>query len=199
MVLPELRHHQDGVERVDSYTVNPHKWLFVNFDCNVLWVADRRPLVETLSTQPPYLRNAASESGAVIDYRDWHVPLGRRFRALKLWWVLRSYGARGLRELVGEHVALAQELARRVDEHPALERIAPAHFSLVCFRHTDGDTATDDVAAAVNAVPTLHVTPSVVDGRRFIRVAVGQTRTTAADVDRLWEVIRRAAARPGQD
>ncbi len=189
MVLPELRHHQDGVDRVDSYTFNPHKWLFVNFDCNVLWVADRRPLVGTLSSEPPYLANAASASGAVIDYRDWHVPLGRRFRALKLWWVLRSYGARGLRHLVAEHVALAQELARRVDAHPALERIAPAHFSLVCFRHADGDEATDALAAAVNAVPTLHVTPSLVDGRRFIRVAVGQTRTTVADVDRLWEVV----------
>src|SRR4051794_23240053 len=175
MVLPELRHHQAGVERVDSYTVNPHKWLFTNFDCNVLWVADRGPLVDTLSIVPPYLRNAASDSGAVIDYRDWHVPLGRRFRALKLWWVLRSYGAAGLRHHVGEHVALAAELSRRVDEHPRLERIAPTHFALVSFRHGGGDEPTAAVAEAVNATGTLYVTPSVIDDRRFVRVSVGQT------------------------
>ena len=96
----------------------------------------------------------------MIDYRDWHVPLGRRFRALKLWWVLRSYGAAGLRALLREHVALAAELARRVDEHPRLERVAPVSFALVCFRHVDGDDATDALAAAINAVPTLFVTPS---------------------------------------
>ena len=193
MLCEEHRTHQAGAERADSYTFNPHKWLFTNFDCNVLWVADRAPLIETLSSLPPYLRNAATESGEVIDYRDWHVPLGRRFRALKLWWVLRSYGAAGLRALLREHVALAQELGRRVDEHPRLERVAPVSFALVCFRHAGGDAATDALAAAINAVPTLHVTPSTVDGTRFVRVAVGQTRTTAGDVERLWRTIADAA------
>ena len=107
----------------------------------MLWVADRAPLIESLSILPPYLRNAASESGEVIDYRDWHVPLGRRFRALKLWWVLRSYGAAGLRHHLREHIALAGELGRRVDEHPRLERVAPVSFALVCFRHVDGNDA----------------------------------------------------------
>ena len=189
MLCEEHRPHQAGAERADSYTFNPHKWLFTNFDCNVLWVADRAPLVETLSILPPYLRNAATESGEVIDYRDWHVPLGRRFRALKLWWVLRSYGATGLRALLREHVALAVELGRRVDEHPRLERVAPVSFALVCFRHRDGDDATDALAAAINAVPTLYVTPSVVGDTRFIRVAVGQTHTSAEDVERLWTAI----------
>ena len=189
MLCEEHRSHQTGAERADSYTFNPHKWLFTNFDCNVLWVADRAPLVETLSILPPYLRNAATESGEVIDYRDWHVPLGRRFRALKLWWVLRSYGATGLRALLREHVALAVELGRRVDEHPRLERVAPVSFALVCFRHRDGDGATDALAAAINAVPTLYVTPSVVGDTRFIRVSVGQTHTSAQDVERLWTAI----------
>jgi aromatic-L-amino-acid/L-tryptophan decarboxylase len=98
------------------------------FDCNVLWLADRAPLIETLSILPPYLRNVASESGEVIDYRDWHVPLGRRFRALKLWWVLRSYGAAGLRHHLREHIALAQDLGRRIDEHPRLERVVRARL-----------------------------------------------------------------------
>jgi aromatic-L-amino-acid decarboxylase len=192
MICEEHRGAQRGIERADSYTFNPHKWLFTNFDCNVLWVADRAPLIETLSILPPYLRNPASESGAVIDYRDWHVPLGRRFRALKLWWVLRSYGARGLRHHVREHVALAQEIGRRVDAHPALELVAPVSFALVCFRHAGGNDPTDALAAAVNADGSVHVTPSVVDNVHFIRVSVGQTNTTAADVDRLWSVIEAA-------
>jgi aromatic-L-amino-acid decarboxylase len=189
MVLDEQRVHQGGVERADSYTFNPHKWLFTNFDCNVLWVADRRPLIETLSIVPPYLRNAASESGDVIDYRDWHVSLGRRFRALKLWWVLRSYGAAGLRHHVGEHIALAQELAVRVEDHPALELFAPPSFALVTLRHVDGNAATDALADGINATGTVYVTPSTLGDARFIRVAVGQTRTRREDVERLWSII----------
>jgi len=156
-------------------------------------VADRKPLIDTLSISRPYLRNAASDSGAVIDYRDWHISLGRRFRALKLWWVLRSYGAENLRALLREHVRLAQELGRRVDAHPSLERVAPVSFALVCFRHSDGNEATDALAAAINAEPDLFVTPSAVGDTRFVRVAIGQTRTTADDVERLWKVIETAS------
>jgi aromatic-L-amino-acid/L-tryptophan decarboxylase len=195
MCLPELRHHQAGIDRMDSYTFNPHKWMFTNFDCNVLWVADREPLNSTLSIVPPYLRNEASDSSAVIDYRDWHVPLGRRFRALKLWWVLRHYGTDGIRHHISEHIRLAAELAQRVDDEPALQRIAPVHFSLVCFRHRDGDAATESLVAAINADPSLYVTPSQVADRLFIRVAIGQTWTTAENVDRLWEVIEAALPR----
>jgi aromatic-L-amino-acid decarboxylase len=193
MLLEEHRDRQAGVERVDSYTFNPHKWLLTNFDCNVLWVADRAPLNEMLSTLPPYLRNAATESGEVIDYRDWHVPLGRRFRALKLWWVLRFYGAAGLRALLREHIALAEDVGRRVDEHPRLERVAPVSFALVCFRHRDGNEATDALTAAINAHPDLHVTASAAGDVRFVRVSVGQTRTGAADVERLWQAVDAAA------
>jgi len=159
----------------------------------VLWVADRAPLIESLSILPPYLSNAASASGEVIDYRDWHVSLGRRFRALKLWWVLRSYGAAGLRHHLREHIALAVELGRRIDEHPLLQRIAPVSFALVCFRHSDGNAATDALAAAINAQPDLYVTPSVIGETRFIRISIGQTRTTAGDVERLWSTIAGAS------
>ncbi len=189
MLCEEQRQHQSGAERADSYTFNPHKWLFTNFDCNVLWVADRAPLIASLSSVAPYLRNAASESGEVIDYRDWHVPLGRRFRALKLWWVLRSYGAAGLRHHLREHIALAAELGRRVDEHARLERVAPVSFALLCVRHVDGNDATDALAAAINAHPDLCVTPSAIGDERFVRIAIGQTHTTAVDVERLWEAI----------
>jgi aromatic-L-amino-acid/L-tryptophan decarboxylase len=193
MLCEEHRPRQAGAELADSYTFNPHKWLFTNFDCNVLWLADRAPLIETLSILPPYLRDAAGASGEVIDYRDWHVPLGRRFRALKLWWVLRSYGAAGLRHHLREHIALAQELGRRVDEHPRLTRVAPVSFALVCFRHGQGNDATDALAAAINAHPNLYVTPSAIGDMRFIRLAVGQTRTTLNDVERLWTAITDAA------
>ena len=194
MVVPEQRRHQAGVERVDSYTVNPHKWMGVNFDCNVLWVADRETLVSTLSIVPPYLRNEASESGAVIDYRDWHVPLGRRFRALKLWWVVRSYGASGMRRHIAEHLRLAIDFGERVDAEPLLERVAPVRFGLVCFAHRDGNDATDRLVASINAEPRVYVTPSQVGDRRFIRVAIGQTWTTQEDVDRLWNVVAGALA-----
>jgi aromatic-L-amino-acid/L-tryptophan decarboxylase len=133
-VCPEHRHQQAGLEHADSYVFNPHKWLFTTFDCSCFFVADRSALVRALSILPEYLRNAASESGAVIDYRDWQVPLGRRFRALKLWFVLRWYGAEGLRHHVREHVRLAGELAARIDADPRFVLAAPARLNLVCFR-----------------------------------------------------------------
>ena len=128
-VCPEHRDQQAGLEHADSYVFNPHKWLFTTFDCSCLFVADRAPLVEALSILPEYLRNAASESGRVVDYRDWQIPLGRRFRALKLWFVLRWYGAEGC-ATVREHVRLAGELAGRI-ERPRLELAAPAQPRLL--------------------------------------------------------------------
>jgi aromatic-L-amino-acid decarboxylase len=190
MVCPEFRHHQDGLELVDSYTFNPHKWMFTNFDCSLFYVADRAPLLEALSILPPYLRNEASESGQVIDYRDWHVPLGRRFRALKLWFVLRSYGAEGIRHHVREHVALAAGLADRIERHPRLELVAPTPFGLVSFRHIDGDEATGALTEKINDSGWAYVTPSKLDGKSFIRVSIGQTNTTAEHVDRLWDLIK---------
>ena len=189
MTCPELRHYQDGLELADSYTFNPHKWMFTNFDCSLFYVADRGPLIETLSILPPYLRNKASESGEVIDYRDWHVPLGRRFRALKLWFVLRSYGVEGIRHHVREHLSLAADLAERIESNPRLELIAPTPFGLVSFRHTEGNQATDALAEAINGTGWAYVTPSTIEGRTFIRVSIGQTNTTAEHVDRLWELI----------
>ncbi|MGH8926041.1 MAG: pyridoxal phosphate-dependent decarboxylase family protein [Acidimicrobiia bacterium] len=189
MICPEFRKYQPGLEAVDSYVFNPHKWLLTNFDCSVFYVADRRPLLDSLQITPPYLRNAQSSSGEVVDYRDWQVPLGRRFRALKLWWVIRTYGAEGLREMIRTHVALAAELAARIEAQPELELVAPVPFSLVSFRHVDGDEATDVIATRINQSGHSYVTPSIIDGRRFIRVSIGGTNTTAAEVDRLWEVV----------
>ena len=187
MICEEFRSHQDGLELVDSYTFNPHKWLATNLDCSVMWVADRRPLIDALSVLPPYLRNEASESGEVIDYRDWHAPLGRPFRALKLWFVLRGFGAEGLRRMIRTHVAWARDLAQRIDAHPKLETIAPTHFALVSFAHVDGDEATDALVAKINADGRFYITASEAGGRRYARVCVGSTWTKQDHVDALWD------------
>ena len=189
MICEEFRHHQDGLELADSYTFNPHKWMFTNFDCNLFYVADRKPLIDTMSILSPYLRDETSGSGEVINYRDWHVPLGRRFRALKLWFVIRSYGAEGIRYHVREHHRLATDLAARLERHSSLELIAPTPFGLVSFRHVDGDDATNTLATAINESGWAHVSPSTIEDRRFVRVSIGQTYTTAEHVDRLWELI----------
>jgi aromatic-L-amino-acid/L-tryptophan decarboxylase len=197
MICEEFRGHQTGIETVDSYTFNPHKWLMVNFDCNVLWVADRRPLIETMSILPPYLRTEASEAGTVIDYRDWQVPLGRRFRALKLWWVIRSYGAEGLRSILREHVRLAAVLADRIERDPRFDLFAPHPFGLVCFTHVAGNRATSSLARDLNGSGRVAVTDSEIDGTSFIRVSIGQTYTDDGHVDELWELIDHLAPPPG--
>ena len=189
MICPEFRHHQDGLELVDSYTFNPHKWLMVNFDCSVFYVADRSPLIDCLSILPPYLKNEASESGAVIDYRDWHVPLGRRFRSLKLWWVIRSYGVEGLQSMIRYHVALTERLAEKLKSDPRFEVVAPHPFALVCFRCTAGDEATQSLAEAVNGSPNVAWTGSELDGSPMIRVSIGQRTTDEGHVDALWDLI----------
>ncbi len=189
MICPEFRHHQDGLELVDSYTFNAHKWMATNFDCSIFWVADRRPLIETLSILPPYLRDSASETGAVIDYRDWHVPLGRRFRALKLWFVLRSFGAEGLRSMIRANVSQARELAAWLDADPRFEVIAPTPFALVSFRHAGGDDATRTLADAINANGSFYITLSEIENRPFIRVSIGATWTRQHHVTQLRDLI----------
>jgi aromatic-L-amino-acid decarboxylase len=194
-LCPEFRWIQDGVELADSYAFNPHKWMFTNFDCDCFWVADRAALIRTFSITPEYLRNAASQSGAVIDYRDWHVPLGRRFRALKLWFVLRHYGVAGLQRHVREHIRLAQEFAAWVKASPDFELAAPAPLNLVCFRHRAGDDFNRRLLEAVNASGALYLTHTVLDGRFTLRLCVGQTHTQARHVEAAWEQLRVTAAR----
>ena len=194
MLCEEFRYLQDGLELVDSYTFDAHKWLFTNFDCSIFWVADRSELIATLSILPPYLRDAASESGQVVDYRDWHVPLGRRFRALKLMFVLRTYGAEGLRRRIRDHVAWARSLESRLAADDRFELVAPTHFALVSFRMRASDEATRALADALNATGRVYVTPSVLaDGRAFIRVSVGTTSTEQRHVEALWDLIDGAA------
>jgi len=193
-ICPEFAHLLDGIGSADSLCVNPHKWMFTNFDCDCFWVADRAALIRTLSILPEYLRNAATESGAVIDYRDWHVQLGRRFRALKLWFVIRSYGVEGLRHHVRRHVELAREFARWVEESGTFELAVRPPLNLVCFRHMGGDEFNRRLMARLNASGRLFLTHTTLDGRFTLRLCVGQTHTERRHVVAAWEEIRRAAA-----
>jgi len=192
-ICPELRFVTDGLELADSYCFNPHKWMFVNFDCTAFFVADRAALVGALSILPEYLRNAATESGAVIDYRDWQVPLGRRFRALKLWATIRHYGAEGLRHHVREHVRLAQEFAGWVREDDRFELAAPAPLNLVCFRHRESDERNQAILDRVNGSGRLFLTHTRLDGRLVLRMSIGGTLTERRHVEAAWAALRDAA------
>lgn len=181
-VCEEFRQVNAGAESADSWCFNPHKWMPVNFDCDVLWIANRAELVRALSVLPEYLRNSATESGRVTDYRDWQVPLGRRFRALKLWFVLRSFGVGGLRALVREHVDMAQDLAARVGAHPTLVLVVEPPLNLVCIAHRDGDDATQRLIDAVNRDGRFFVSHCRFHGKLVLRVSIGALATTRAHV-----------------
>jgi len=193
-ICPEFRYIQDGLELADSYCFNPHKWMFTNFDCDCFFVADRAALIQTLSVLPEYLRNQATETGAVIDYRDWHIPLGRRFRALKLWFVIRHYGVEGLRHHIREHVALAQEFAGWVAADERFEIVAPAPLNLICFRHTGGDELNQRLLENLNQSGDLYLTHTKLNNQYVLRLCVGQTYTTADHVQRAWAKIQEMAA-----
>lgn len=192
-LCPEFRYLHEGLDLADSYAFNPHKWMFTNFDCDCFYVADRAALIRALSVLPEYLRNQATESGAVIDYRDWQVPLGRRFRALKLWFVIRHYGVEGLRYHVRQHVELAQEFARWVKASEDFELLAPAPLNLVCFAHRAGDDFNRRLLEALNQSGKAYLTHTVLNGRYTLRFCVGQTHTEARHVRQAWELIQEQA------
>ena len=179
-LCPEFRYIHDGIELADSYCFNPHKWMFTNFDCDCFYVADRAALIRTMSILPEYLRNQATASGAVIDYRDWQIPLGRRFRSLKLWFVLRHYGIEGLQFHIREHVRLAQQFAAWVREDDRFELAAPAPLNLVCFRLKSGDEANQRLMDALNRSGDLYLTHTRLNERMALRMCVGQTNTDRA-------------------
>ena len=194
-LCPELRHTHKGVELADSYAFNPHKWMFTNFDCDCFWVADRAALIKTLSILPEYLKNQATESGAVFDYRDWHIPLGRRFRALKLWFVIRHYGVEGLQFHVRRHVELARQFAEWVKKDDRFELAAPVPFNLVCFRHKAGDEANQMIMDRLNRSGDLYLTHTKLNGRITLRLSVGQTNTELRHVEKAWKRIQEEAAK----
>src|SRR6476469_4936317 len=178
-IVPELRPLFDGIEAADSIVFNPHKWLLTNFDCTAYFVRDPGALLSTFQATPEYLRTAYDAE--VVNFRDWGIQLGRRFRALKLWFVIRSYGVEGLRAVIRRHVALARELAGWVTDDRAFELLAPVRLGLVCFRwrprgrtEEELDALNARLLAEVNATRARYLTHTRLSGRYVIRLVVGQ-------------------------
>ncbi len=192
-LCPEFRFIHDGLQLADSYCFNPHKWMFTNFDCDCFYVADRAALINTLSVLPEYLKNQATQSGAVFDYRDWHIPLGRRFRALKLWFVIRHYGIVGLQHHIREHVKLAQEFASWVQADERFELAVKPPLNLVCFRHRAGDEVNQQIMDRLNCSGKLYLTHTRLDDKLTLRFCVGQTNTQRRHVEAAWKLIHESA------
>jgi aromatic-L-amino-acid decarboxylase len=187
-LCPEFRWVNQGVEHADSYCTNAHKWMGVNFDCTLFYVADRGPLLDALAILPPFLRTA--QTGSVIDYRDWQVPLGRRFRALKLWFVLRCDGVDAIAAMLRDHVAWTEELSVAMAGDERFEIVAPVALSLLVFRLRAGDDATAALISAVKASGRADVTQTIVGGRLAVRVSVGSRLTEHRHVRALWELLQ---------
>jgi aromatic-L-amino-acid decarboxylase len=193
-LCPEYRSMHEGVERADSWSFNPHKWMGATFDCSCLWLRDATALTNAMSIHPTYLDNRATASGEVVDYRDWHVQLGRRFRALKLWFLYRCIGLEGLRAMVRHHVSLTQELVEWIDADPDWNRSAPTPLTLTCIQHRAGSEITKAVLEAVNDSGELALTHCELDGEYTLRLVIGQWNTTIKHVRAAWDRIVSTAA-----
>jgi aromatic-L-amino-acid decarboxylase len=189
-ILPELRHQFAGWERADSIGVNPHKWLGVPMDCSVLWTSRRDAFRDAFSLVPEFLRSPDD----AVNLSEVSIPLGRRFRALKLWAVLRCYGRTGLEERLREHMRLAELFEGWVRDEPGWEVTAPRYFSLVCFRREGSDEDNERLLERVNESGEVFLSHTRFGGRYQLRLAVGSFRTTEDDVRLAWDVLRREAA-----
>ena len=192
-VCEEYRWLLNGLELANSYCFNPHKWLLTNFDCDLFYVADRNALVEALTITPEYLRNKASESGSVFDYSGWQIPLGRRFRSLKLWFVIRMFGTVGMQEHIRRHIELTQRFSSWVEADSGFEQFQPAILNLVCFRHRDGNEFTREVLRRFNASGRFFATHTVLNGTYVIRFVVGAVHTELHHVEAAWSEFQRIA------
>lgn len=198
MILPECRPLWAGVERADSLLFNPHKWLGVAFDCTAYFVRDSQHLVRVMSTNPSYLQTAVDAQ--VRNFRDWGLPLGRRFRSLKLWFLIREQGLHGLQARLRRDLQNAQWLREQVDAAPGWERLAPVPFQTVCVRHVPAGLSAHEVDAhnrrwcdELNRSGRAYLTPSLLEGRRMVRVSIGAEPTERAHVEALWALMRQAA------
>ncbi|MDY0097978.1 MAG: pyridoxal-dependent decarboxylase [Bacteroidales bacterium] len=198
LILPEFQHFLDGREYIDSFVFNPHKWMFVNFDCSAYFVRDPELLIKTFGILPDYLMTRTR--GSVNDYRDWGVPLGRRFRALKLWSVIRMYGVEGLREKIRYHIRIASALGEMISREPDFELLAPPSMSIVCFRFKpSGVTGNElnnlngNINHALNDSGKIYLTHTVVNGNYALRMVTAQTNVTLQHVERAWELIMKTA------
>lgn len=199
LVLPEFRWMIDGIELADSFVFNPHKWLLTNFDCSAYFVKDVEALVRTFEILPEYLKT--TEGTRVNNYRDWGIQLGRRFRALKLWFVIRSYGVSGLQNTLRRHIRLAQELAGRITESGTFELLAPVPLNTICFRYHPAGITDDQTLNALNArllealntTGKVYLTHTKLSGRYTLRLVIGQTTVQQDHVTRAWDLICQTA------
>ena len=196
-ICPEFRWVNDGLELADSYVTNAHKWMGVGFDCSLGWVRDRSPRLEALTILPEYLRSAATDEGTAIDYRDWQIPLGRRFRALKVWFVIRLDGVDAIRNMIRDHVRWAEAFESWAVADGRIEVVAPRVLNLVCLRLRSGDEATRRLVDAVNASGRAQVTPTVLDGRAVLRFCIGSHLTGHHHVEAAWSLISELADATG--
>ena len=188
-ICPEYRFIHKGLEFANSYCFNPHKFLLTNFDCSCFYVSDRAALINSLSITPEYLKNKASESNAVFDYRDWQIPLGRRFRSLKLWSVIRHYGIKGLQAHIRQHIELAMALTEEINKDDRFELMAPTVLNLVCFRYKGSDEFNEALVQRLNNSGRLYLIHTKLNNKYTIRLSIGQTKTTLDHVLKAWELI----------
>jgi len=198
MILPECRWMWDGIEACDSLVMNPHKWLGAAFDCSVYYVRDSEHLVRVMGTNPSFLQSAAD--GRVKNYRDWGIPLGRRFRALKLWCLIRAEGVSALQSRLRRDMSNARWLAEKVQSTPNWKVLAPVPLQTVCVRHEPAllvgeqlDQHTQGWVDRINRSGRAYLTPAVLDGRWMVRVSVGAEQTEREHVEALWRVMRHEA------
>jgi len=201
MILPECRPLWDGVEHADSIVVNPHKWLGAAFDCSLYYVRDPQHLMRVMGTNPSYLQSAADDR--VTNYRDWGIPLGRRFRALKLWFLIREQGVSGLQARLRRDIAHAQWLDAQVRTCPDWYVVAPVPLQTVCVRHMPAGCAGEALdrhtlawCERVNASGAAYLTPAMLDGHWMVRVSIGSEQTERTHVEALWKAMRSAAEHP---
>ncbi len=192
-LCPEYRHILDGLEYADSYSFNPHKWMLTSFDCSLFYVMDRAKLIQSLTIMPEYLKNANSQKEEVFDFRDWGIPLGRRFRSLKLWHVINYYGINGLQASIREHMANTQKLKSWIEQDKRFEIVAPVPLTLICFRLAVGSRKTEQLLNAINKSGRAHLTHTKLNDQYIIRFSVGQPTTTLEHLKKTWAFIQETA------
>jgi len=198
LILPEFQWMLEGKEYIDSFVFNPHKWMFTNFDCTAYFVKDASSLIKTFEILPEYLKTRTR--GIVNDYRDWGVPLGRRFRALKLWSVIRTYGVEGLRNTVRNHIAIAAELAAKISKEADFEILAPVIISVVCFRYIPKgfneeqiNSINETLNHQLNDSGKIYLSHTVLNGKYTLRMVTAQTNVTSEHVEKAWNIIKETA------
>ncbi len=199
LLLDEFRWMIDGIDKADSFVFNPHKWMFTNFDCSAYFVKDKESLIKTFSINPEYLKTKTS--GMVNDYRDWGIQLGRRFRALKLWFVIRNFGVEGIKEKIRFHIALAIELEKQISMDESFELLTPRTLNLVCFRfhpseinnEAELNELNETLLHKVNATGKMFMTHTKLNGKYTLRMVIGQTNVNKSHVDKAWKLIRETA------